>query len=332
MDNSNLRHYGIYRGVVLDNDDPGIAGSDVKKGFGRCKVFFEGIYPEEFKSAAGKLLPWAEPIFPIFGGNAYTQTQQELDKKLTPQVIKGWTNKYTGWCSIPHVGAYVWGFFQEGNINYPKFFGMSQAGNNFMSEHKNQHVFCSDNVKIVIDENALNINSSNKFDSNNKDCTSTAQNQVKEKMPTLVNIEVTNLKPEGASEDEKSFCAINLNITGNVNANIKGNVYEQIEGNKYITHKGNTFIKQEGDIEIEHYGLLVETHYGDRKFAVRKGQGSNKKGEGKNEEIIEGTEKRTILQDQNEEICGNHSSKVHKSDKRQANVEISDKAGIIKHN
>lgn len=326
------KYYGIYRGIVLDNNDPGIDKS--KKGFGRCKIFFEGIYPEKYRASFGKLLPWAEPIFPIFGGNAYTETQKQTDNGITPPIIKNWTNKYTGWCSIPHIGAYVWGFFQDGNINYPKFFGMTQAGNNFMCEHKDQHVFCSDNVRIVIDENPLNEKSTAKYDSNNKNCdTKTVKNKKtlkKEKMPTTVNIEITAKKPSNdkSNKQKNDFCAINLKIIGNVNSSITGNVYEEITGDKFITHKGNSFIKHIGDVEILHEGDTYEKHIGNRNFEL-----SDKGGKGgNNTEIISGEEKITVKKDKTNIYNGNQITKVSKADKRQANQKISDKSNLITHN
>lgn len=339
-----VKYYGIYRGVVLDNNDTGIEEPDTSssgknKGFGRCKIFFEGIYPDKFKEAMGKMLPWAEPIFPIFGGNAYNDGQKQIDAKLTPTTVKNWTNKYTGWCSVPHIGAYVWGFFQDGNINYPKFFGMTQGGNNYTSEHKNQHVFMSDNVRIVIDEEPLNKKSTSKYDSNNKKCTKTVSGMkklMKDKMPTTVNIEVTNLKPKNISQaanaskykEDKDFCAINLKIVGNVNAHIKGNIYEEHEGDRFITQTGNTYIKQTGDIEIEHYGDLKETHYGNRKFAVSK----HKKKNGDNTEIIDGEEKLTVKKNKTDKIGGNRKSNIGKSEYRTASSQIHDKGSMIKHN
>ena len=87
-----VKYYGIYRGVVLDNNDTGIEEPDTSssgknKGFGRCKIFFEGIYPDKFKEAMGKMLPWAEPIFPIFGGNAYNDGQKQIDAKFVASAV-----------------------------------------------------------------------------------------------------------------------------------------------------------------------------------------------------------------------------------------------------
>ena len=333
-----LKYYGIYRGIVVDNIDTGLTNGTTNRSFGRVKIFFDGIYPEAFKSTP-VMLPWAEPVFPIFGGNAYSETQKIYDEKTGANINKNWTNKYTGWCSVPHVGAYVWGFFEDGNINYPKFFGTTQASNNWTSEHANQHVFISDNVKIVIDENPLHILSTNKFDSNNKENTSTVENLdslKRTKMPTTVNIEITAIKPESLKDDESDlgkqdnetypdntyFAAINLNIIGNVNSKIKGNVYEEIEGDKFITHRGNTYIKHKGDLEVEHEGFTKITHTGNRNFKV----------DGDNFETITGNEKRSILKDFYMTVAGNYVLRGLKGILRWANSQINDKCQLIKHN
>ena len=89
-----VKYYGIYRGVVLDNNDTGIEEPDTSssgknKGFGRCKIFFEGIYPDKFKEAMGKMLPWAEPIFSYFlEVMLIMMVKNKLTQKLTPTTVK----------------------------------------------------------------------------------------------------------------------------------------------------------------------------------------------------------------------------------------------------
>jgi hypothetical protein len=74
---------GIYRGYVVDNEDP--------KNKGRIKVFVPGVYSNEFKDKI-KNLPWALPAMPIYGGGA------------TNKNITGVLNKEVGWTSVPHKG------------------------------------------------------------------------------------------------------------------------------------------------------------------------------------------------------------------------------------
>lgn len=273
MDSSKIKRYGIYRGIVVDNNDTGVLNynekgqeNEVIKPFGRCKIFFEGIYPERFREDYKDLLPWAEPVYPIWGGNSGTAVQEMMDSKSETSVVKNYTNAVTGWSSVPHIGTYVWGFFEDGNIQYPKFFGVTQVGPMYLAEHKNQHVIATDNVKIIIDEEPENINSTNKVDSNNSDCTPTAKafasiaNLKKTNMPTTVNITIVAEKPDKGKEDKENYCAINLNIIGNVNAKVQGHIYEEHIGDRFITQKGNLYHKIEGDIEIEHVGYIKEVH------------------------------------------------------------------------
>ena len=326
MDLSRTKYIGIYRGVVLDNNDTGfLEDNNTIKPFGRCKVFFEGIYPEEFRLENGASLPWAEPVFPIFGGNANSAEQQEKDKDSTPSTIKNYSNSVVGWASVPHVGAYVWGFFENGNIQYPKFFGTTQTGPTWLAEHRNQHVICTDNVKIIIDEAPENENSTSQCNSNNTECTSTATSMglQEESMPTTVNITITATKPNQGKADKSAYCAINLNIIGNVNSKIQGNVYEEIEGNRFITHTGNLFQKQVGDIEIEHEGNLFETHKGSRTFKILNGDNSETYGQ-----------KNTIQvnQDYSESTNANHTLSVSGNESRNVSGNITDKGAMINLN
>ena len=91
----NNEYTGMYRGTVLDNEDPG--------GRGRCKVYVYGVYDEKFKEDKGKNLPWAEPSQPLFcGGNGKNGTFQ-----------------------CPDLGATVWVFFDSGDITRPVMFGQT---------------------------------------------------------------------------------------------------------------------------------------------------------------------------------------------------------------
>jgi len=79
---------GIYRGTVLDNDDP--------SKYGRIKV---KIYPMMADIAAADL-PWAIPAASLVEGAG--------------------TNK--GSFTVPNVGTNVWCFFEMGDIYQPVFF------------------------------------------------------------------------------------------------------------------------------------------------------------------------------------------------------------------
>lgn len=91
----NNEYSGMYRGTVLDNEDP--------DGRGRCKVYVYGVYDEKFKDEKGRKLPWAEPSQPLFcGGNGKNGTFQ-----------------------CPDLGATVWVFFDSCDISRPIMFGQT---------------------------------------------------------------------------------------------------------------------------------------------------------------------------------------------------------------
>lgn len=328
IDATKVKHYGIYRGIVLDNNDPGITVNKAKyKPSGRCKIFFEGIYSEKFREEQGKYLPWAEPVYPIFGGNTSTAVQKDLDEKSETSVIKNYTNPVVGWGSVPHIGAYVWGFFEDGNIQYPKFFGVTQMGPCYLPEHKNQHVIATDNVKIIIDEEPENVNNTkNLCNSNNTNCTPTCQlfkdELQKTKMPTTVNITIVGNRPKKGKKGMTDYCAINLNIVGNVNAKIDGNVYEHINGDKFITQEGNLYHRIVGDIEIEHTGDLYETHHGNRKLTVN----------GEEEQTFNKNKNVNVTLNSTDNILKTHQLIVGENDMRQVSGNITDTASVINLN
>ena len=111
--NNDLKFYGQYRGVVADNSGK----------LGKVKIFVYGVYPEIFMSMPIDL-PWAEPAQGLFGGN-FTG-----DGLNTETGISGW----------PKVGAHVWVFFECGDFNKPIYFAACQAGDGWLSEHKDQWV------------------------------------------------------------------------------------------------------------------------------------------------------------------------------------------------
>lgn len=222
-----MEYNGIWRGTVISNVDP------LNKG--RCKVFVPGVYPEDFKDNAD-LLPWAEQMMPLFFGNFTNPNGTNLCKE-------------TGSTSIPLVKAEIWVMFEQASHLHPIMLGACQGGSGWMSEHIEQHVIQTKNVSVTIDENPTDSKSTCKFDSNvslNPDLKDTAHH--KKKMPTRIDMKINN----------KTGCALNIMIVGDVNLKIKGNLYEQIEGNKYETLIGNKYVYHKGDLDYVHDG--VELH------------------------------------------------------------------------
>lgn len=87
---------GMYRSKVVSNKDP--------SKFGRILVWIPDLMPDipENKGI------WARPANNPIGGR---NTQYGSD------------NHFMGSCLIPRTGAYVWIFFENGNINRPYYFG-----------------------------------------------------------------------------------------------------------------------------------------------------------------------------------------------------------------
>lgn len=126
------KYYGMYRGVVVGNTSDDI---EIGDNYGRCKVWVPGIFPLRFKKDKGKLLPWAEPAFPIFGNDV--------------SVTKG-----SGINSIPQLDTIVWVFFEEGDHRLPRFFGVAQGGlNGWTLEHEKQHTIKTEKVSVTFDDN-----------------------------------------------------------------------------------------------------------------------------------------------------------------------------------
>lgn len=93
------RLYGNYRAKVINNKD--------KDMFGRVMVYIPDLMPA--LSSQDKNGLWARPANNPIGGRNTTEGTDE--------------NHYMGSCYIPRIGAWVWIFFESGNINRPYYFG-----------------------------------------------------------------------------------------------------------------------------------------------------------------------------------------------------------------
>lgn len=82
-------YFGIYRGEVVDNQDPTNSG--------RAKVKVYGMYD----GVAQQDLPWANPLFPLGGASGY------------------------GAVYIPTTGSIVWIMFEAGDSGSPVYLGAS---------------------------------------------------------------------------------------------------------------------------------------------------------------------------------------------------------------
>jgi len=270
--NSSNKFTGIYRGFVVWNDDPKVRG--------RIKVFVPGVYADRYERMPASL-PWARPFSPSFGGGSPNPNNE--DKHVL--------NDEVGWCSVPHAGdmktgSQVFLFFENGDINFPVYFGVAQSQEGWFSEHPNQHCFRSDNIRVRIDENVHDPRSTCKFDSYNTNNSEVSKKNLERDCLKYGwkfdgdNGNISQLETRLDIEIEASkMNAVNLNIHGNVNLHIDGdwfvehigNKYEYQQGDKYIKQDGNTYIEQNGhyrkvlsgNLTMEHNGNTVENQDGD---------------------------------------------------------------------
>lgn len=216
---------GFYRGIVMDNVDD--------RNVGRCKVHVPGVYSGELVLSP-EVLPWAEPVMPIFGGAG--------------SASEGVKFSSTGWTSSPAVGSYVWVFFEGNDQNYPRYFAAAQAGDAWMSEHEMQHVLSTDNFRITVDENP---SESDTMMTDTVDGSKTAQE-------TRARIEI-----------ESDAVALDLVIKGDVNILIDGDKFEKITGNRYTEVEGNdTLVVGKNTLET-HGGDLKSTRDGNSDELVK---------------------------------------------------------------
>jgi hypothetical protein len=152
MDNGVVdRLYGNYRAEVIDNKD--------REKFGRVKVWIPDLMPDVNKQKG----LWARPANNPVGGR-----NQEGDSE----------HHYMGSCYIPKKGAWVWVFFEAGNINRPYYFGAldlentpvlpeNQLGSNpedkwtIFKSHKGRTIIISDDPsdrRVEITGRKINLN------------------------------------------------------------------------------------------------------------------------------------------------------------------------------
>ncbi len=231
---------GFYRGIVISNVDPNNKG--------HCKIYIPGVYPGNGVNNAD-ILPWAEPVMPIFGGSGRSPNE-------------GVKFSQTGWTSVPGTGTYVWVFFEGNDQNHPRFFASAQAGDAWLSEHEMQHVLSTDNFRITIDENP----------SASSIMKTTTADGSKVNQGTRARIEI-----------ESDAVALDLVIKGDVNILIDGDKFEKIAGNRYTEVVGddtlvvgkNTQETHGGDLESTREGNSVETIKGSSKETVIKSKEIN---------------------------------------------------------
>jgi len=120
---------GIYRGLVMDNNDP--------SQLGRIKV---KVYPM-LEGVETANLPWAIPMFPIWEG----------------------AGTGIGFFAIPDVGTYVYVMFEQGDINQPVCIGEAPTGTRGLptervTNYPNRKVWkTSSGLRFIVDDTAKTI-------------------------------------------------------------------------------------------------------------------------------------------------------------------------------
>lgn len=121
------KYYGMYRGKILDNNDP--------SQLGRCRI---QIYPMFSEISVAADLPWATPAMSLFEG----------------------AGTGIGSFCVPDIDTFVFCFFEEGDIYQPVYFAEAQtAGKGLPTErttnYPNRKVFkTSSGIVIYIDDTA----------------------------------------------------------------------------------------------------------------------------------------------------------------------------------
>ena len=120
---------GIYRGEVMDNNDP------LKRG--RCKVAFRPM----LQGIPTTDLPWAIPAFPIFEGSG----------------------NGVGYFAVPKIGTKVGGYFEEGDVYNPVYAwelpdGVNGVPSSAITNYPNRKVQrTTSGIEIIIDDTSKTI-------------------------------------------------------------------------------------------------------------------------------------------------------------------------------
>lgn len=323
-----------YRGIVVYNEDPLLKGRVKIYVPGIYPIEFKDKWQqlpwaepalllgggnwanEKYAQMSGSVLQLSEQDQQAVTNNMLAETQQQSQEKTqqeqsteqqqpaqepTHQTTKQ-LNAETGWCTVPHAGKYatdgaqVWVFFEAGDINKPIYFASAQSGPGWFSQHPNQHVFHSDNIRVRIDENPYRQQSTCFFPTYNTNIVKSSLQgsgggtpggvpfmQLSD-LPGVVNncgwqTPLVQTKDKKAKLDIEILethaptsgdLAVHIKVTGHVNVQIIGDIYLQHTGNKiqthigdhYLHHVGNTTIFREGNINYNHIGNILHNQTG----------------------------------------------------------------------
>lgn len=106
-----MKYYGLYRGVVVANDDAAIPPGRI----GRVQVAIPEVYGELPKDA----LPWAWPCNSVFGGGLYSTSTKKMVYTGTDSAAQ----IASGLIAIPPIGATAFVQFEQGDPQVPILMG-----------------------------------------------------------------------------------------------------------------------------------------------------------------------------------------------------------------
>jgi len=143
-----FRYDGIYRAIVVANEDP--------RDIGRIKVHVPAVYPDNMEIG---LYPWAKPAVSPYNSGG--------ENKIDPNVLteKGKTKSYEdekfdkpynelgtgGIFTVPNKGNTVFVWFDQGNHMYPYYFAMEPKEGDWLQQKVS--------IKDKINEKIVNITS-----------------------------------------------------------------------------------------------------------------------------------------------------------------------------
>jgi len=252
--------FGNYRAKVVDNKDP--------KKFGRVLVWIPDIMP----TVEDKKGIWARPANNPVGGRNMEGSSD---------------HHYMGTCYIPAKGAWVWIFFESGNINRPYYFGAldlentpvlpeNQVGDNYeqkwtiFKSHYGRAIVISDDkgkdelsgdarVEITGKKRKLDIGqrrvSNDEWEMERKINPPTGDikygiYEIDENQTTILLDERHNKEKVLIRTYKGDFLILNIEKR-TLEAYFKSNIIIKTDGNLLMTAKGNIEIKSTaGDIKV----------------------------------------------------------------------------------
>jgi len=136
--NPEYKFQGMYRGYVVDDEDP--------RDIGRVKIRIPGVYRKEVDNED---IPWAIPASGLTrsgGNNMKPERSTDLtEKELTTAFNKTGTG---GFFTIPSRGSHVWVFFDQGHHMHPVYFACATHEDDWLVQKQ----YLKDKINSKIDQ------------------------------------------------------------------------------------------------------------------------------------------------------------------------------------